>query len=82
MVTLDLMDANTIGFIVLLVAAFIFTFLSFRISVLWFLTGFIWLGVAALSSNQWFAVAGSFMALFCEILFLAGGPEKARRRKG
>lgn len=73
MVTLNIFDAGMVMQIIVLIAAFIMSFLSLRVgAMLWFITGFVWVGLAIITTNQTLVILGSFMAVVSEILFLVG----------
>jgi len=80
-VTLNIFDAGMVMQIILLIAALIMSFLSLRVgAVLWFITGFVWVGLAIITTNQTLVILGSFMAVVSECLFLVGAFSKKGKR--
>ena len=81
MVTLNIFDAGMVMQIIVLIAAFIMSFLSLRVgAMLWFITGFVWVGLAIITTNQTLVILGSFMAVVSEILFLVGAFSRKGKR--
>jgi len=71
MVTLNIMDSATIIWVVLLAASLVMSFLSLRIgSIAWFVTSFLWLGLATQVDNEWLGLTAGLMAVLCQVLFI------------
>lgn len=72
-------DTGTMVQILLIVLALAMSFLSLRVgSILWFVTGFAWLGLVVATDNIYMMAAAGAMAFISECLFIAGAA-KGRR---
>lgn len=81
MVDINIFDSTAFTQIAVLVVALGLSFLSLKAGAfLWFVTSFAWLGLAALiSNNVYVASVCALMALFCQVLFIAGLTRRSRR---
>jgi hypothetical protein len=80
MVTLNLIDSDTIIQIMVFVLALAMSFLSLKMGgFMWFITSFAWLGLAVLVGGDWVGLVASAMALFCQALFILTVSKSGRR---
>ena len=80
MVTLNLVDSDTIIQIMVFVLALAMSFLSLRAGAfLWFITSFAWLGLAVLIGDDWIGLVAGLMALACQALFILTASKTSRR---
>jgi hypothetical protein len=70
---------NTLIIWILAVIALVLTFLSLRVPILFFISGFVWVGLAISSNATWIGIVAGVMALMCLLLFIMSVTKRGRR---
>jgi acyl-CoA thioesterase-1 len=71
---------NTLIIWILAVIALVLTFLSLRLPILFFISAFVWVGLAISANATWIGIVAGLIALMCLLLFIMVTTSKRGRR--